>query len=82
MVMITTNGYAEFMINSFSCVIQTSTFTIVEDEIKEEMVHEFGEKGRSGSSSSEVLKNLTTFKLTLEDDEKESKNRLHLPYFE
>jgi len=30
----------------------------------------------------EVLKNLTTFKLTLEEDERESKNKLYLPYFE
>jgi hypothetical protein len=29
----------------------------------------------------EMLKNLTTFKLTLEEDEKESRSKLYLPYF-
>ncbi|ODN02874.1 hypothetical protein Ocin01_03795 [Orchesella cincta] len=36
----------------------------------------------SSSNGSDMLKNLTTFKLTLEDEERESKNSLHLPYFE
>jgi len=39
-------------------------------------------EAENSKNSMDALKNLTTFKLTLEDNEKETKDKLHLPYFE
>ncbi|CAL8073280.1 unnamed protein product [Orchesella dallaii] len=59
---------------------EKTIFQITNEEIVEESLCSSMDK--DPKSSSDVLKNLTTFKLTLEDGERESKNSLHLPYFE
>ncbi len=51
-------------------------------EMKEETHLGGGIVGGSSKTQEEVLKNLTTFKLTVEDNEKESRSKLYLPYFE
>jgi hypothetical protein len=33
-------------------------------------------------NAEDIMRSLTTFKLTIEEDEKESKNQLYLPYLE
>ncbi|CAG7836334.1 unnamed protein product [Allacma fusca] len=41
------------------------------------------DKGKvAGDTSDDIMRTLTTFKLTIEDSEKESKNQLYLPYLD
>ena len=37
---------------------------------------------KASGPSDDIMRNLTTFKLTIEESEKESKNKLYLPYLE
>jgi len=61
-------------------IFQQSKFEIRKGEIIELSTDE--QWRFSSRNQDDVLKNLTTFKLTLEDNEKESRSRLYLPYFE
>ena len=56
-------------------------YDIVNGEVKQ--IDDKYLKTATGTSTTDFdMASLTTFKLTLNESEKESKNNLHLPYFE
>jgi hypothetical protein len=59
---------------------QQSTYEVINGEVKETKKKVFNGVDQ-GESQRNLLASLTTFKLTLEEDEQASKSRLHLPYF-
>jgi hypothetical protein len=63
-----------------SCFVKQSRFQMVQGDIVEPLDSDV-EDIVQNRNQEEMLKNLTTFKLTLEEDEKESRSKLYLPYF-